>query len=90
MTATIAPDFSGLTLAQQYLLTFGGWHPTDKRPQPRRATVRKLIARGLLIEDNTVMIGVVQVPIYTVPHSIHMAWVEHCARSGGTPKDRRA
>jgi hypothetical protein len=89
MTATTAPNFAGLTLAQQYLLTFGGWHPTDKRPQPHRATVRKLIDRGLVIEDQTMFLGV-QIPTYTVPHRIHMAWCEHCARSGGAPKERRA
>lgn len=77
-------DFQDLTFRQQELLTFGGWTPDSKRPQPGPATVRKLIARGLLEEreDNESVSGgrfQITIKTYIVPTAVHMAWCAHCA-----------
>jgi hypothetical protein len=84
-----SPDFTGLTQAQMYLLSYGGWSPNDKRPQPRRTTVRKLIERGLVVERDVVFLGV-RMRVYDVPTEIHMAFLEWCAGSATRLAERRA
>lgn len=77
-------DFSNLTTAQQGLLTFGGWSPGCKRPQPGPRTVKKLIERGLLDErevSETVSGGRFRITVkaYIVPTAVHIDWCAHCA-----------
>lgn len=77
----MAYDFSRLTVAQQELLTYQGWHVGCGMPevQPRPATVRKLIQRGLVIERE-VQYGSMTVKEYEVPLDVHAAWCAYCAR----------
>lgn len=70
-------DFTGLTPAQQALLTYDGWHVGSKlirQPQPR--TVRRLLERGLVVPRDTVFLGV-RITEYDVPAAVHAAW---CSR----------
>ena len=71
-------DFTGLTLAQQRLLTlqFFALGP-DKRIGPRKQTFEPLVARGLLVEHKEIHRGN---RVYTVPIPVHMAWCDHCSR----------
>ena len=70
-------DFSRLTEKQKELLTFQGWYVGSMISQPRKKTVEKLIARGLLVERET-KYGAVRVTEYEVPISVHMAWCAQC------------
>jgi hypothetical protein len=72
-------DFSKLTTAQQSVLTFQGWEVGSDMRQPSKATVKKLIERGLVIpqEVKTVNMTVIE---YQVPIDVHMAWCAHCAK----------
>lgn len=74
-------DFSRLTPAQQELLTYQGWRVGCGIPavQPRPATVRKLIERGLVIEHET-QYGPLTFKEYEVPLNVHIAWCAHCAK----------
>lgn len=79
-------DFTGLTLAQQRVLTFQGW--TAPRgssaatmatidPQPSREQMAPLVARGLVIEHRvTESRGGIPMTWweYEVPIPVHMAW----------------
>lgn len=71
-------DFSGLTPAQQELLTFQGWEPGTRMRQPRPQTVRKLLERGLVVERPMQFMGVA-IKAYDVPIPIHMAWCAWCS-----------
>lgn len=80
-------DFSGLAPRQQELLTFQGWQAGSKFPavQPGPATVKKLIARGLVVEHLVEqMFGPFPMTVreYEVPLLVHAAWCEHCAGKG--------
>lgn len=69
-----AYDFSGLTLTQQWLLTYQGWEPGSKlMKQPRPQSVRKLIERGLVVERPVIFMGI-RIKAYDVPLPVHMAW----------------
>lgn len=50
-------DFSGLTSAQQRVLTFQGWDVGNMYYQPGGRTVKKLIARGLVIAHQRYVAG---------------------------------
>lgn len=85
-------NFSGLTVAQKTMLTFGGWHVGSKfLPQPQARTVKKLIDRGLLIERRVQQRFAVGFNLtlseYDVPIAVHMAWCERCATTA--PRTRR-
>lgn len=76
-------DFSGLTRAQQWLLTFQGWEISSEAAQPSPRTVAKLIKRGLVVPvevKEMTRIGPMTVTEYRVPLDVHMAWCEHCSR----------
>jgi hypothetical protein len=75
-------DFSNLTDAQQRVLTFQGWQAGDRMRQPHKTTVKKLIARGLVIERDHVSGKppiTFHVTEYEVPMHIHIAWCNYCA-----------
>jgi NMD protein affecting ribosome stability and mRNA decay len=72
-------DFSALTENQKALLTFQGWSVGSVFPQPSPSTVKKLIARGLVIAHELVR-GHIKITEYEVPISVYAAWCEHCAR----------
>lgn len=75
-------DFRGLTRRQKELLTVGGWRIDMRTVQPQRATVQKLIQRGLLVERR-VTDGhgwlTILVSEYDVPLDVFQAWADHCA-----------
>jgi hypothetical protein len=71
-------DFSGLTESQQELLTFQGWSLNDSRNQPSKATVKKLIERGLVVQHEYKR-GDFSVAEYEVPIPVHMAWCAYCS-----------
>lgn len=75
-------DFTGLTHAQQEVLTFAGWHMGCGRVQPRTKTVQKLLDRGLvvrrLVSDDQGVLAF-DVAEYDVPMEVHAAWCAHCA-----------
>lgn len=76
-------DFSGLTTAQQELLTFQGWEPGSKLlPKPRPQTVRKLLERGLVVERPVQFMGIT-IKAYDVPLETHMAWCAWCSEREG-------
>lgn len=81
MSATY--DFSGLTEAQQRLLTFQGWEPGCGQKQPTPRTVKKLIDRKLVVPHDMPFMGIT-VKAYDVPINVHAAWCEHCANTGGS------
>lgn len=76
-----AYDFRGLTVAQEWLLTYCGWSHYDspRRPMPKRTTVEPLITRGLMSERKSVTGDTLA---YEVPISVHAAWCAHCAAKG--------
>lgn len=73
-------DFTGLTKAQQMLLSFQGWCVQDAqvRQQPSKRTVAKLIERGLVIPHKRG--SGFYVMEYEVPIAVHIAWCERCER----------
>lgn len=75
-------DFRGLTRRQKELLTAGGWRIDMRTVQPQRATVRKLLDRGLVVERR-VTDGrgwpAILVSEYDVPLPVFQAWADHCA-----------
>lgn len=71
-------DFSKLTDAQKHILTFQGWEAGERR-QPRKATVRNLIERGLLVARERKFSGGLIVTEYDVPLAVHIAWCALCA-----------
>lgn len=74
-----APDFTGLTAAQQRVLTFQGWRPgPGSQAQPRPQTMAKLLQRGLAAEREVMFLGV-RIKAYDVPLPVHMAWCRRCA-----------
>jgi len=75
-------DFSGLTVAQQNLILFQGWGVGSDRPQPSKRTVKKLIDRGLMVEE-IVLAGGVRVSQYYVPICVHIAWCQYCSDQVG-------
>lgn len=70
-------DFTGLTTAQQWLLSTQGFafDPTSARRGPRRTTVAPLIERGLVIERANGHWP----SSFEVPLAVHIAWCAHCA-----------
>lgn len=76
-------DFSGLTKAQQWLLTNQGWERGYMSGTgPRRTTVDPLIERGLVIEHKSES-G--RTEAFEVPLSVHVAWCAHCASAHKEP-----
>jgi hypothetical protein len=74
-------DFKGLTVAQQNILTFGGWHAGSTLvPQPKLPTVLKLLERGLVVAHQLEETGFAWTE-YEVPVAVHAAWCDHCART---------
>ncbi len=71
-------DFSALTEKQKALLTFQGWSVDSSIPQPSPSTVKKLIARGLVIAHELVR-GHWKITEYEVPIPVHAAWCAYCA-----------
>lgn len=71
-------DFTNLTEAQMKLLTFCGWAPGSFQKQPRPATVKKLLERGLLVASERRFMNV-KVTVYEVPMAAHIAWCRYCA-----------
>lgn len=69
-------DFSGLTRAQQWILTYQGYvEGSTLLPRPQRRTVQPLIERGLLEQKVHPEFGT----YWEVPIAVHRAWCEHCA-----------
>lgn len=85
-------DFSNLTPAQSSLIGMGGWtlaHVPNPQPGPR--TVAKLIARGLLVQDEAhdragpfVMV----VRTYSLAPGVRVAWAAHRATMRERAKER--
>lgn len=76
-------DFSGLTRRQKELLSAGGWRIDMRTVQPTRATVRKLLDRGLVVERRvTDRRGWPPIPVseYDVPLDVFQAWADYCAQ----------
>lgn len=71
-------DFTGLTVAQQRLLTFQGWPCGEFVPKPRRSTVQPLIDRGLVVLIPR-RVGGIDPARYDVPISVHCAWCMQCS-----------
>lgn len=71
-------DFSGLTPAQQRVLTFQGWSMGQGK-QPSKATVRKLVDRGLLVARERKFMATT-VTEYDVPIPVHAAWCAWCSQ----------
>ena len=67
-------DFTGLTLAQERLLTFQGWPCGQFVPKPRKTTVQPLIDRGLVRPVYVHGAGRTDVARYEVPIAVHAAW----------------
>lgn len=84
-----AYDFSNLTIRQQELLTFQGWTYEFGRKmgisQPIKQTVRKLLARKLVVERKRQLPPTRDFPFsmtiveYEVPLHVHIAWCQYCS-----------
>lgn len=73
-----AYDFSNLTENQKSLLVYCGWQIGSKlMNQPSKATVKKLIERGLVI-PREVKQGNMTVTEYEVPAAVHLAFCLSC------------
>jgi len=79
--------FDDLTTNQEWLLVLGGWHIGSRypngtpRPQPSKRTVKKLIARGLVIPHELTVsstFGPMTVTEYDVPLAVHIAYCMSC------------
>lgn len=71
-------DFSNLTANQRSLLVFNGWQiGSTVMNQPSKATVKKLIERGLVI-PHEVKRGNMTVTEYEVPVAVHLAFCLSC------------
>lgn len=84
-------DFRGLTRRQKELLTAGGWRIDMRTVQPQRATVQKLLDRGLVVERRVTdrrRHPAVLVSEYDVPLDVVQAWADHCAGRGQAGKIR--
>lgn len=72
-------DFSGLTRAQQWLLTLQGWdEESDTGAKPQKRTVEPMVARGLIVLQPK-RAGGTDPRAYIVPHAVHIAWCEYCS-----------
>lgn len=76
----MAYDFTGLTVAQQWILTLQGWPCGDLLPKPRRKTFQPLIDRGLVV-FHPKRVGGTDLGRLEVPLDVHMAW---CLQSSAT------
>lgn len=92
-------DFTGLSIAQQTVMTLQGWTPSMAAsgicPQPSREAMRPLIDRGLIVEHEVTSVRG-GIPMtwweYEVPIPVHMAWCLECDEhytKAGKPKRRR-
>lgn len=79
--------FDDLTTNQEWLLVLGGWQIGSRYPngtpqtQPGKRTVKKLIARGLVIpHERTVSspFGQMTITEYEVPVEVYMAYCMSC------------
>lgn len=70
-------DFSKLTPAQRALIANGGWHVPDARnmAQPTKRTVRKLIERGLVVEEIRRENAIFYIREYSVPDAVRAAYL---------------
>lgn len=75
-------DFSGLSDREGELLTFQGWTAQSTMPAvpPGRKAMRRLIARGLVIERSREYRGLT-VTEYEVPLDVHVAWCARCSEA---------
>jgi hypothetical protein len=73
----MAYDFTGLTNAQQWILTCQGWPCGDLLPKPRRSTYQPLVDRGLVI-FHAKRKGGSDLGRLEVPLPVHMAWCMSC------------
>ena len=71
-------DFTGLTRAQENMLTNQGWDKRDSFRRPNVSTVNTLMDRGLLLMF-PIAPGSTYPQCYIVPIPVHIAWWEYCA-----------
>jgi len=75
-------DFTGLTNAQQWLLTVQGWNRgTAVIPKPSRRTWKPLVDRGLAVM-RPLRAGGNDMGSIDVPLDVHIAWCFSCDMGG--------
>lgn len=71
-------DFTGLTRAQEKMLTQQGRDKSQSWRRPNVSTVNTLMERGLLLMF-PIAPGSTYPHCYVVPIPVHVAWCEYCA-----------